>query len=104
MRHVILDGAVCAQRETAMPLLEAKLELPAWWGRNLDALSDCLWEAGEISVRVKNHRAMLVSPFGRALWQVLADTARENPRFQTAPVRRLRLGGRRSGRFLSLAK
>ena len=58
-------------------LLEAALGLPDWWGRNLDALCDCLWEAGEVTLFVKNRRAMTATPFGRALWRALAETAGE---------------------------
>ena len=47
MKTVILDGAVCARREAAMAALSTALELPDWWGKNLDALCDCLWEVGE---------------------------------------------------------
>ena len=99
MGFVTLDGAACSRRETAMPALEAALGLPGWWGRNLDALCDCLWEAGEVTVLVKNRRAMTATPFGRALWQALTETAGENPRLRVIPARRLRLGGRGQGRF-----
>ncbi len=79
MRNVMLDGALCAGRAAAMAELETKLGLPEWWGRNLDALHDCLWECGEVRFVVKNHQALLDTPFGRGLWQVLADGAAENP-------------------------
>ncbi len=43
---------------------------------------------------VKNHQALLDTPFGRGLWQVLADGAAENPRLQVAAARKVRLRGR----------
>jgi len=89
MRKVILDGAVCAERAAAMAALETALELPDWWGGNLDALHDCLWECGEVFIVVKNHRALLETPFGRSLWRVLTDAAAENPQFRVAAARRL---------------
>ena len=100
MKTVMLDGAACARRETAMPALEAALGLPDWWGRNLDALCDCLWEAGEVTLFVKNRRAMTATPFGRALWRALAETAGENPRLRVGAARRLRPAGRGEGRFV----
>lgn len=99
MKTVTLDGAVCARRETAIPALEAALGLPQWWGKNLDALCDCLWEVGEVTILVKDHRAMTATPFGRALWRALAETAGENPRLRVRAARRLRLRGRGRGRF-----
>jgi len=75
MRRVILDGAACAEPAAAMAALEKALALPDWWGRNLDALHDCLWECGEVFLVVKNPGALRSTPFGRALWHVLADTA-----------------------------
>ena len=103
MKTVILDGAVCARREAAMAALSTALELPDWWGKNLDALCDCLWEVGEVRVLVKNHRAMMVAPFGRALWRALTETAEENPHLRVAAARRIRLEGRRQGRLKLLA-
>ena len=94
MRNVMLDGALCAGRAAAMAELETQLGLPEWWGRNLDALHDCLWECGEVRFVVKNHQALLDTPFGRGLWQVLADGAAENPRLQVAAARKVRLRGR----------
>ena len=100
MRRVILDGAACAEPAAAMAALEKALALPDWWGRNLDALHDCLWECGEVFLVVKNPGALRSTPFGRALWQVLADTAAENPQIREAAARRGRLrpaGGNSAG-------
>lgn len=94
MRNVMLDGAACAERAAALAALETKLKLPEWWGRNLDAIYDCLWECGEVRLVVKDRPALLSTPFGRALWQTLADAAAENPRFRVAAARRVRLRGR----------
>ena len=94
MRRIELDGACLTRRGQAMEYLDGRLELPEWWGRNLDALHDCLWECGEVRFVVKNHQALLDTPFGRGLWQVLADGAAENPRLQVAAARKVRLRGR----------
>ena len=83
MRNVMLDGALCAGRAAAMAELETKLGLPEWWGRNLDALHDCLTEPGEPTALVLAHRAEMEGTiFGRRLLRVLEDAAAENPFLQ----------------------
>ena len=42
MEAIILDGALLTERTAAMDILTETLSLPEWWGRNLDALYDCL--------------------------------------------------------------
>lgn len=83
MRRIELDGACLCRREQAMDYLSVCLELPEWWGRNLDALYDCLTELGEPTVLVLTRReAMRESPFGRMLLRVLEDAAEDDPYLQ----------------------
>ena len=42
MRVVELTGTVAANRDQLHSMLQEKLQLPEWYGRNLDALHDCL--------------------------------------------------------------
>lgn len=80
MRRIELDGARLTRREQAMDYLGERLELPEWWGRNLDALYDCLTELGEPRLLVLAGREVMgESPFGRVLLRVLADAAEDNP-------------------------
>ena len=80
MRRIELDGACLTRRGQAMDYLSARLELPEWWGRNLDALYDCLTEPGEPRLLVLADRAAMEgAPFGRRLLRVLEDAAEENP-------------------------
>ncbi len=44
MKIVILDGRKMTDRETAHLYLKKKLSLPEYYGKNLDALFDCLCE------------------------------------------------------------
>ena len=78
MRRVILDGASCAEPAAAMAALEKALALPDWWGRNLDALHDCL-TAGTFHILLENPAPLEESPFGKRLLRVLGDAAQENP-------------------------
>lgn len=83
MRRMELDGACLTRREQAMEHLQERLELPEWWGRNLDALYDCLTEPGEPRLLVLADRAAMEgAPFGRRLLRVLEDAAAENPFLQ----------------------
>ena len=80
METVRLDGRLLRERGEAMGLLGQALALPEWWGRNLDALYDCLTEPGEPRLLVLVDRAAVEgTPFGRRLLRVLEDAAGENP-------------------------
>lgn len=78
-----MDAAALTERKAAMDLLEAALDLPSWWGRNLDALHDCLTEAPR-RLELQNRAALERTDFGRRLWRVLEDAAAENPRLELA--------------------
>ena len=83
MRTIILDGARLNERETAMDILTLALDLPEEWGRNLDALHDCLTEVGQPTrVGVVDCGALEGTVFGQGLLRVLEDTAWENPCFE----------------------
>ncbi len=78
METIRLDGAQLQNRKEAMELLGQALALPKWWGRNLDALYDCLTDLGRpVRLEISRREAMEVSAFGRRLLQVLEDAAAE---------------------------
>ena len=85
MDIITLDGVLLAERTSAMDHLTEALSLPDWWGRNLDALYDCLTELGEETLLRVTHRAALeekLGPTARGLWRVLKDAEAENPWLQ----------------------
>ena len=47
MRVVELTGAMAADRDQHHSVLQEKLQLPEWYGRNLDALYDVLTSVEE---------------------------------------------------------
>ena len=47
MRVVELTGAMAAARDQLHSVLQEKLQLPEWYGRNLDALYDVLTSVEE---------------------------------------------------------
>lgn len=78
METIRLDGAQLQNRKEAMELLGQALALPKWWGRNLDALYDCLTDLGRpVRLEISRREAMEASAFGRLLLQVLEDAAAE---------------------------
>ena len=81
-----LDGAELCRREEAMELLGQALALPEWWGRNLDALYDCLTgELGRpVRLELSGREAMEATDFGRRLLRVLEDAAAASSRFELA--------------------
>ena len=59
MRTVILDGRRFTDRAAAHDYLKSALELPEWYGRNLDALADCLSEVHQpICLVLENIQAL----------------------------------------------
>lgn len=80
MAEIVLDG-----RE--LPSMEAVHDrfaplLPEWYGRNLDALFDCLTDLREpVTVRLLNREALeeRLGRRGRALVRLLRRAAEENP-------------------------
>ena len=81
-----LDGAMLCRREEAMELLGRELDLPRWWGRNLDALYDCLTgELGRpVRLELTGQEAMEATDFGRRLLRVLEDAAAASAYFELA--------------------
>ena len=83
MRIIVLDGAEMLTREAAHNYLARRLALPDHYGRNLDALYDCLTEIGEETLAVLYRREVMAAALGdcgEALLQTLRDAAGENPR------------------------
>ncbi len=78
---VTLDGRTVDSRETLHQKLSELLRLPAWYGRNLDALHDCLTELREpVTLRVIHARQLreALGGYASGLGHVLCDSAQEN--------------------------
>ena len=77
---VILNGAMLRTRETAHPYLARMLDMPAYYGNNLDALYDCLTETGPRTVVLLGADSLRrAGGYGAKLLAVLEDAARDNP-------------------------
>lgn len=82
-RRVTLSGNKMTSREVLHTYLAKKLAFPSYYGKNLDALCDCLTERStplHITVtyteRLKEH----LGDYGEAFLQTLRDAAEENER------------------------
>lgn len=74
------DAAAVRDRETLHDALSAALRLPDWYGRNLDALYDCLTDLPSGEIRVLHQSALRenLGEYGDACLDTLRDAARNN--------------------------
>ena len=87
--NVILDGTMIMNREMLHDTLSATLRLPAWYGRNLDALYDCLTDVREDTVVVLRDRGALeehLGSYGHRCLRVLEDASRDNPHIRLETI------------------
>lgn len=85
MAEIVLDGLELRSLEEVHDRFAAVL--PAWYGRNLDALFDCLTDPGEpVTIRLLHREALenRLGPRGRALVRLLRRAAAETPRVALA--------------------
>ncbi len=81
MYTCILDGKLIKDREMLHGILAAQPEFPDWYGRNLDALHDCLTDMQEeMLIRVQNENDLILhlGNYAAAFLKVLAASADEN--------------------------
>ena len=80
-----MEGGNIRTRDELHDALIRALNLPTWYGRNLDALYDCLADVNQDTELRLLHPARLEEALGgyaRSLLSVLRDAAAENPHFR----------------------
>lgn len=85
MKLVILDGTKIFSRAQLHDALQQVLELPEWYGRNLDALFDCLSTLSEpVQLSLQGRLALRVQlgRYAETLERVLQRAAQENENIQ----------------------
>ena len=73
---IILDGGRMGDRESLHAHLKDRMNLPDYYGGNLDALNDCLGERAEKELVVIRNSGAFVrecGPYGLKLLQVFSD-------------------------------
>ena len=79
---IILEGKAMTDRPAAHSHLADRLELPTYYGRNLDALYDVLSEIGDdTEITLENPAAVIenLGKYGEALLSTMQEAAEENP-------------------------
>lgn len=74
MKYILLDGADNLSLDDIYNRFAETMRFPEWFGRNLDALYDCLTEPGEqVMISVIHKTALENKKGGRGLLLVLRD-------------------------------
>ena len=79
---VILEGSRMIDRVAVHNHLAERLQLPSYYGRNLDALYDVLTELGEETTIILRDPALVaeqLGKYGEALLNAMQEAAEENP-------------------------
>ena len=80
---VTLNGKAMVDRPAAHSHLADQLDLPTYYGRNLDALYDVLTDIGEDTQIILEDPAAVIEnlgKYGEALLATMQEAAEENPR------------------------
>lgn len=83
MERVVIDCGMIEDRAGLHAALAQALDFPAWYGKNLDALHDCLTSLGrDTALVLQNWSAAesLLGPYGVRAAKVMTHAAGENPR------------------------
>jgi len=84
MAEATLDGRTVQSQEELHKALAEKLRFPEWYGKNLDALFDCLTDLHEeTTLRILHIQALReqLGTYTARVLQVLEDAAGENVHF-----------------------
>lgn len=83
MKQIVLDCSRMTGKKALHDYLAQELELPAYYGHNLDALYDCLTEIGPCHITFLHISELKVlGQYGQSLLDVFYDAALENKNLQ----------------------
>lgn len=80
MELIILDGAILNEKERAHDYLKEMLHFPEYYGKNLDALYDCLTELQDVQIKIDVDGKE--SPYLQRILQVFEEAVEENSRIK----------------------
>lgn len=75
--RVILDAGCMMQKEETHQYLKEKLGFPEYYGKNLDALYDCLMDLNDTEV-IFEHQENAGAYYQR-VYQIFQETEKQNP-------------------------
>ena len=79
MKKVVIDCEKLQQKEQAHLYLAEVFDFPDYYGKNLDALFDCLTELGECTIFLENENALKqADSYGIKVLKVLEEAALVN--------------------------
>ena len=76
MREIILLGSMLTEVEKAHTYLAEELDFPNYYGRNLDALYDCLTDLRDVRIKLDLNGSD--NEYLERILQVFEDAAEEN--------------------------
>ena len=82
MKRIRLDGKKMTDRKTAHEYIAARLSFPDYYGKNLDALADCLSEISEdTQIKLINTEEFVknLDPLHKGFIRVFTDISESNP-------------------------
>lgn len=80
MKTVIIDCEKLYQKDQAHLYLAQVFSFPDYYGKNLDALFDCLVELGKCTIVLKNKSSIQKTDhYGIKVLKVLEEATRTNP-------------------------
>ena len=78
--RVILDCKKLSRRQPAHKHLQEALDFPKYYGKNLDALFDCLTDLCDCTIVLRGKDQLVQGDgYGARILQVLEDAAQVNP-------------------------
>ena len=90
MRELIINCVDITDKEALHELFAKSLSFPQWYGKNLDALHDCLTEVSEeVVIRICGYE-ILKEKFGKyasSFKKLLIETAHENSNLKIEIIR-----------------
>ena len=84
MKEIILDCRSISDRASFHGRMAEVMDFPQWYGKNLDALHDCLTDiSAETVLRLLHWRAAetVLGSYGKAAARVMEEADLENPHF-----------------------
>lgn len=90
MIEVHLDGTAITDKTMLHDYLKKTMHFPRWYGKNLDALYDCLTDISEDTVLFISNHASLQENLGlyeNRFERVLMQAAEKNPHFTVTILR-----------------